>query len=94
MLSSTVTKFMGKDTFELVDDEYLEMEAKLATLLIEKWGLVAAIPDGEDSAGRQKLKMQTPDELVQRAFAVASLAMKTARKRGLVYKCPPVKKSK
>lgn len=47
--------------------------SKLATFaaqLIERWGMVAAIPDGEDSTGRQKLRLLTPSELIERSFEI------------------------
>jgi len=65
--------------------ELLEDEAKLAMTMIEKWGMVMAIPDGEDSAGRQKLRIATPAELVKRAFETAALAMKHTRKSKLIH---------
>jgi len=49
-------------------------EARLATNLIEKWGMVAAMPDGEDSSGRQKARMMDPSEIVHRACETARLA--------------------
>src|SRR5215207_3668850 len=48
----------------------LSMRARMAVALIEKWGMVAAIPDGEDSSGRQKLRMMKPKEMVERAVDV------------------------
>jgi hypothetical protein len=51
------------------------MRARMAVALIEKWGMVAAIPDGEDTAGRQKLRMMKPKEIVERAIDTAKMAM-------------------
>lgn len=62
--------------------------ATLATILIEKWGLVAAMPDGEDTAGRAKLRLPTPDELVNRAFDIAAKTYEVARARGLLISVP------
>ncbi|KKL25562.1 hypothetical protein LCGC14_2404040 [marine sediment metagenome] len=73
--------------------EYLEQEARFVLELLVRWGMVAAEPDGEDSAGRQKLRLQTPEELTTRAFAVADLAMKKARKDGLVHVAPELPES-
>lgn len=47
--------------------------AKVAIEFITKWGMVAAVEDGEDSAGRQKLRLATPEELVDRAVITAKL---------------------
>lgn len=65
--------------------ELPEEEAKLAFALIERWGMVAGLPDGEDSAGRSKLRLSTPDELVERAFACAKKAFETARESDLMH---------
>jgi len=44
---------------------------KLAVDLIERFGSVACVEDGEDSSGRSKSRLQTPDELVDRCIAIA-----------------------
>jgi hypothetical protein len=51
------------------------IEADFAESLIARWGMVAAIPDGEDSQGRSRLRLQTPQELIDRAFEVARIFM-------------------
>ena len=56
--------------------------ARMAIDLIDKWGMVAATSDGEDSAGRAKLRLLAPDEMVQRACDTAALAMEAFRARG------------
>jgi hypothetical protein len=45
----------------------------LAASMIEKWGMIAAVEDGEDTRGRQKLRMLSPTELVNRAFETSEL---------------------
>jgi len=62
--------------------------AKMAFELITRWGAVAAAPDGEDSAGRSKLRLVEPKELVDRAFLCAEAAMETARDRGHMIELP------
>lgn len=62
----------------------VDMNAQIAFALIERWGMIAAMPDGEDSAGRQKFRLQTPEELVARAFTVATDAVGYATRRGFV----------
>lgn len=62
--------------------------ATLAFDLIERWGLVAAMPDGEDSAGRAKLRLPTSAELVARAFAIAEQALSCAHERGHMIALP------
>ena len=68
--------------------EHPMQEAQLAFSLIERWGAVAAAPDGIDPAGRQKMRLQDPPELVGRAFAVARLAFEMARTLGLMVDLP------
>lgn len=63
-------------------------EASFAMQLIERWGLVAAMPDGEDSSGRAKLRLPTTDELVNRAFDIATKAYEVAKQRGLMLNVP------
>ena len=64
--------------------ELLDIEANLAVALIERWGLVAWQPDGEDTAGRQKLRKSTPLELVTEACDTAAVAYSEFRRRGWV----------
>ena len=59
-----------------------------AIRIIERWALVAALPDGEDSAGRQKLRMPTPEELVGRAFDIAEAMYAEAVKRNHIFDLP------
>lgn len=68
--------------------EHFVHEARLAATLIEKWGLVAAAPDGESSDGRQKLRDLSPSEIVDKACNTASLAVAEFRKRGWIIKFP------
>lgn len=65
-----------------------DMNANMAFALIERWGMVAATPDGEDSAGRQKFRLQTSDELVARAFTVATDAVRYALSLGYMRALP------
>ena len=60
-----------------------DQTARMAFALIERWGAVAAEADGEDSAGRAKLKLQPAAALVNRAFDIAEAATAEAKKRGL-----------
>lgn len=67
-----------------------EIVASFAMVLIEKWGMVAAIDDGEDSAGRAKIRLATPAEVVDRAAEVASLAMTEFEARGWISHLPTI----
>lgn len=63
-------------------------EARFAMAMVERWGMVAAESNGEDSAGRASLRLQTPEELISRAFKVAELVFAEARNRGWVIHLP------
>lgn len=77
----------GKEAV-IFQTEAPEWEARLACQLIERWGMVMAKPDGEDSAGRQKLAPLSPREIVEHACDVASLAVAEFRLRGWVTEVP------
>lgn len=81
------TKRFGRS--EIVPEQVLAFEARLAVNMIEKWGSVVGMPSGEDSAGRQKLRAATPKEVVTHAFGVACELVKQAHERGLVLELEP-----
>lgn len=66
----------------------LDEAARLALTFLERWGMVAGIEDGEDSAGRAKLKLLSPDEIVDRAFTIAEKALAAAKARGHLIDAP------
>lgn len=88
MLKSEIKIKYGRSEISITENEYAEQEAKIAIEMIVKWGCVAAEPDGEDSSGRQKMKMMSEKTLVKRAFKAAKLAMDYARANGLIHTCP------
>ena len=53
------------------DDEVMQFEGRLVVVLIERWGLVTCDESGEDSAGRQKLALMSPDAIVERCCEIA-----------------------
>lgn len=66
----------------------------IATLAGEfccRWGMVAAKDDGEDSAGRQRVKTLTPSEVVSRACEMASLLWAEFEQRGWLLTVPEPK---
>jgi hypothetical protein len=66
----------------------LTIEARFAMALIERWGLVAAQEDGEDSAGRQKVRLSSIKDVVDRAANTAALAIKEFSDRGWMVDVP------
>lgn len=74
ILSYRTTKTYGQPNLALSNKQVPDDRARFAMAIIERWALVSATPDGEDSAGRQKLKLTPEPEIVKRAFALADLA--------------------
>jgi hypothetical protein len=66
----------------------LTMRARMATALIEKWGMVAALPDGEDTSGRQKMRLMKPKEIVQHAIDVSKMAINAFEEEGWIDEFP------
>lgn len=62
--------------------------ALIAAGLIDRWGMVAAMPDGEDSAGRSRVRLATVEEVVCRAFDAAEGLYDEARNRGHILNAP------
>lgn len=67
----------------------MSFEARFAAVLIERWGMVAAIEDGEDSAGRQKLRLALPQELAIRAVDTAVALTAELERREWIKVVPP-----
>lgn len=78
----------GTKKLELHEADIPNAKAKLAMDLVERWGMVAAKEDGEDSAGRQKLRLSSPAELVDRAIDVADLLIERFRIHGWMTENP------
>ena len=72
----------------LSESVHANFEARFAMVLMEKWGMVNAEPDGEDSAGRARLRPATPKEVVNRACELSSLAMDEFRARDWIVDLP------
>lgn len=62
--------------------------AQMATVMAEKWGMVAAMPDGEDTAGRAKLAPASPAQVVERACTTAELLCAEFERRGWLIDLP------
>lgn len=62
---------------------YLEApteEARFAMTIMERWAMVSSQEDGEDSAGRQKLKLLSEEDIVKRACNISSMAFDAFRR--------------
>ena len=78
---------------EIRQTKVVDQRANIASELLTRWGMIAALPDGEDSAGRQQLRLMTPEELVHRACVVADLAWSTFAERGWLLSLPAPRSS-
>ena len=74
---------------EVVQTKVVDQRGKLAQDLLARWGILAASEEREDSAGRQQLRLLTPEELVTHACEVAELAWATFAERGWLLSLPP-----
>lgn len=65
-------------------------EAHFAMEMIQRWGPVMAMPDGEDSAGRARNRGATPEEVVERAVQTAALAYQKFEELGWIVEAPSI----
>ena len=63
------------------DTEMLTQKAKITLSMLERWGMVAGYPDGEDSVGRAKLGLQPIESLVERAINTVETAFQKFREK-------------
>lgn len=81
--------FLGTDaSWSVHQTEIPNFEARLTASIVERWALVAAWPDGEDSAGRQRLRLPTPKELATRAADIAAETYAQLAERGWMEEIP------
>jgi len=68
--------------------DVLSHEAKFFLGCIEKWGMVAGADGGEDSAGRSRLELMPPEDVVGRAREMTDLAFKTIQENEWTIRTP------
>jgi hypothetical protein len=68
--------------------ETMSDKARMAAAFVEKWGMVAGRPAGEDKAGRQKLELLTPEEVAKRACETVELLYAEFQAREWIVKVP------
>lgn len=83
-----VSGFRGETEIKICHTVHPDQEAHFAMHLMDHLGIAVATDDGEDSAGRHKLRLQTPDEVVQRACDIAQKAFAEFEKRGWMLALP------
>lgn len=79
-----LTERFGGRTPEIGHTQVVVGPGMIAVELVERWGSVAGAPDGEDSAGRSKIRLQEPEELVERAVKTAGLLWEAIKKQGWI----------
>ena len=62
------------------------LKSEMAMRIVERWAMVCAEPDGEDSAGRAKLRLLSPELVVDRALAVSDLLVDRLADNGWITK--------
>lgn len=79
-----------RDEILIAQSEVPQPQGDYALELMKHFATVAATPDGEDSSGRAKARLQTPEEVVQRACDIADLAFKELAKRDWILELPEI----
>lgn len=77
--------------YKIVSKAVVTGPGMIAQEMILRWGMVAGAPDAEDSAGRAKLRLQSPEELIERACSTAQIFWDEAIKRGWMESVPQPK---
>ena len=82
-----------RDGTEIIiyNTQALFQEAQFANDLMKHLAIVAVVPDGEDTVGRQKFRMMTEREVVARATKIAKLAFAAHKENGLILELPAPK---
>ena len=82
---------LGNHPIAMAQPRFLEdHHCRFAMSIIERWAMVAAKPDGEDSAGRAKIALSDVGDIVNRACDIAALAFLEFEHRGWLTPCPTV----
>lgn len=87
--------------FEFTFDRYREQQkahakgfpnytAKLAEQIVNHCAMVTGQVDGEDTAGRQKLKLMDPADVAKRACDIAENMVAIFEARGWIVEFPPL----
>ena len=72
----------------IFNSEQLNWKARLTLRLIERWGLLTAVQEGEDSQGRAKLNQESPKAIVDRAISIAEITVDRLHGMGWVERNP------
>jgi len=83
-------KWTGRETKQIVHNELVAGPiADFAMELMRHLAIVSGIEDGEDSSGRAKARLATPQEVVDRACEIAALSFDQFSDRGWLLRTNP-----
>lgn len=80
--------FRGETEVRLHAQQGYNCEADFALRLATQLAIAAASPDGEDSAGRQKLQLMPPGDVAWRACEISRLMHQEFETRGWLVDMP------
>lgn len=83
-----IKTYGGGSSIRVANASHPDQVACLAADIATRFALVAAMPDGEDSAGRQKLRLPTAEELAARSCDIAAALFDQFDKRGMLLDLP------
>jgi len=83
-----ITSQYGEPKLIVHERDHATLAARIALNLAERWGMIAAVPDGEDSSGRSKLRTMTPEEITDRACNTAESLLVEIKNRGWIAEAP------
>lgn len=83
--------FGGGTKIRLFNNKVPKEKAQLAIDLLKHLAIVAGDVDGEDTAGRSKLRLLKPQEVAERAVAIAAEAWIAFEAEGWVLDVPAPK---
>lgn len=78
----------GTNEVRLVKTWVPNETGELAIQFATHFGMVAAKIEGEDSGGRSKMELQSPDEVVDRACEMAELLVARLKKKNWIIDLP------
>lgn len=80
--------YRGATEIVICGSVVLDPRADLAERIMRQLSIICATPDGEDSAGRQRFRLMTPEEVAQRATDIADCAFEQFEKRDWLTAIP------
>lgn len=75
-------------TLVWIDTEMLTPQAKLAQEMVVRWGMVASVDNGEDSAGRHQYHLMPVEAVVSRAIAMTKELYKALHENNMIIEVP------